>query len=74
MADPVIDTEAFRLARARRGFLQKELAERAQVNPTYLSEIENGRQPSLIVAFRLATALEVAPETFILAERKAAAS
>jgi transcriptional regulator with XRE-family HTH domain len=49
-----------RTLRQKRGFSQEELAERAQLHWTYVSEIERGRRnPSLNILGRLARALDV---------------
>ncbi len=49
-------------ARARKGFTQEELAFRAGMNTTYLSDIERGRSaPSLAMLVDLAVALDLHP-------------
>lgn len=55
--------------RARRetlGISQEELAFRAEVHRTYISQIERGlKSPSLSVIVRLAQALELAPSELV---------
>ncbi len=51
---------AVKRRREERGWTQEELAERAGIHRTYLSDIERGgRNPSLINIGRLAKALKV---------------
>lgn len=46
--------------REERGLSQEELAGRSDIHVTYLSGVENGkRNPSLLILYRLAEALEV---------------
>jgi len=53
-----------RTLRLARGLTQPALAEKADIEQSYLSKLENGRsQPSDEVLARLAQALETAPET-----------
>lgn len=48
--------------RKQRGLSQEELAERAQLHPTYISGIETGyRNPTVKIISRLADALNVEP-------------
>lgn len=45
---------------------RKTLAERADLDVSHLARIENGQgNPTLYVLIQLATALDVAPETFV---------
>jgi transcriptional regulator with XRE-family HTH domain len=54
--------EAVRGRRERLGLSQEDLAHRAQMHPTYLSQIERGkRNLSLFNIVRLAEALELPP-------------
>ena len=49
-----------RRAREEKGFTQERLAERADLDPTYISGIERGvRNPSVISLVRVAKALGV---------------
>ncbi len=49
-----------RALRRKRGLTQEELAERAEVHPTYITRLETDeRVPSLTTILRLAYALEV---------------
>lgn len=51
---------AVRLARTRKGWSQEGLARAAELERTYVSDIERGvRNPSLEVQVRIAAALEV---------------
>lgn len=54
--------------RARLGLTQDALAERVQISPKYLSNIERGREnPTLDTLLRLAKSLKVEPwEVFVL--------
>lgn len=53
-------------ARRDRGLSQEELAARADVNQSYLSDIERGRRnPSLLVLARIAGALGVDVEELV---------
>lgn len=57
---------AIRLLRARKGVSQKDLAERAEITPSFLSLVEgNRRNASIKVIERIATALEVPSEVLI---------
>lgn len=48
--------------RKKRGLSQEELADRAQLHPTYVSGIETGyRNPTVKIVGKLATALGVEP-------------
>ncbi|QUS38848.1 XRE family transcriptional regulator [Tardiphaga alba] len=45
---------------------QEELAERADIHRTYVSQVERGlKSPTLIVLFRLASALETTPSRIL---------
>lgn len=51
--------EALKEARANVGLSQEELADRADVHPSYVSQLERGiKSPTLGVMLRLADALE----------------
>lgn len=55
-----------RTLRLARGLTQPALAEKADIEQSYLSKLENGRsRPSDEVLTRLAQALEIAPETLL---------
>lgn len=55
-----------RAFREQRGLSQEEAADRAEVHPTYLSGIENGRRnPTVDVLERLAKALDVEPRELL---------
>lgn len=48
--------------RKQRGLSQEELADRAQLHPTYVSGIETGyRNPTVKIVGRIADALDVEP-------------
>ena len=52
--------------RARARITQEELAHRAQVHRTYVSQLERGlKSPTLDVVFRLAMALETEPDRLV---------
>jgi|SRR6516164_9122149 transcriptional regulator with XRE-family HTH domain len=52
--------------RTERGLSQRELAEAADVTPSFLSLVENGeREPSLATVRNIAAALEISPEIII---------
>jgi len=52
--------QALARAREKRGMTQRELAERANVSKTYLSQIENGKKEPLISTLRaIAAAIDV---------------
>lgn len=52
--------KVIRTLRESTGFSQEELAFRAHVHRTYVSQIERGlKSPSLVVIIRLANALEI---------------
>ncbi len=54
--------EVVRALREARGWSQEKLAERADLNRSYLGEIERGQaQPSLITVAKLADALDISP-------------
>jgi transcriptional regulator with XRE-family HTH domain len=58
--------QAIRSLRTIKGISQKDLAERAEITPSFLSLVEgNHRAASLTVLRRIAEALEVAPEVLI---------
>ena len=61
---------AIRTARKERGVSQEELADRAQVDRSYMSSVERGQQnPGVILVLRVATALDMtATELFAEAE------
>jgi len=67
---------AVRAARCELGLSQAELAERSELDPTYISGIERGeRNPSLTSILKIADALGMAPsELHARAERPGAAS
>jgi transcriptional regulator with XRE-family HTH domain len=55
-----------RLLREERGWSQEQLAERADLNRSYLGEVERGRAvPSIITVAKLAKALEVKMSSFL---------
>ena len=55
--------ENLRTLRLARGLTQPALAEKADIEQSYLSKLENGRsQPSPEVLARIATALDITPE------------
>jgi transcriptional regulator with XRE-family HTH domain len=59
--------KAVRVARAISGLQQKELADRAQLNSSYVSLIEMGkRKPSLKAVRALSNALELPPDLLTL--------
>lgn len=58
--------KAIRTLRARKGVSQKELAERAEITPSFLSLVESGRRAaSLKVIERIAAALDVPAEVLV---------
>jgi len=58
-------SKALRVARAIAGIEQKELAKRAEIDPSYVSLIESGaRRPSLRAISKLSKALDV-PEPLL---------
>jgi transcriptional regulator with XRE-family HTH domain len=58
--------QAIRALRVREGLSQKELARRAQITPSFLSQVEgNHRSASLTVLDRISEALGVASEVLI---------
>lgn len=65
--------EAVRQLREQRGLTQRQLADAADINPTWISHIESGRtNPAWGTVARLAGALGVAvSELALLAERLA---
>jgi transcriptional regulator with XRE-family HTH domain len=55
-----------RQLREERGWSQEQLAERANLNRSYLGEVERGHAvPSLITVYKLAGALEIRLSSFI---------
>jgi transcriptional regulator with XRE-family HTH domain len=57
----VVLGEALRRARQAAGFSQDELAWKAKVDRTYISELENGhKSPTVDVLFRICPVLEIA--------------
>ncbi|MFA6920821.1 MAG: helix-turn-helix transcriptional regulator [Gallionella sp.] len=59
-------SQVLRQLREERGFSQEQLAERADLNRSYLGEVERGHAvPSLITLAKLATALEIRLSSFI---------
>lgn len=66
------DGAKLRAIRIRRQLMQKDLADRARVRADTLSNIEAGRwQPSDLLAFRLAQALDCTVEDFVDADEEA---
>lgn len=62
--------EQLRVLRARRNLKQQDLAARAGVSVTFLSELENGkREPGLASAIALANALGVTLDELVFASR-----
>lgn len=60
-----------RTLRRQRDMSQEELAERAQLHPTYISRIEAGRSlPALDVLMRLSQALNTRVEEFLYSEKE----
>lgn len=60
-----------RQLRLRHGLSQEELAERAQLHPTYISRIEAGRAlPAVDVLLRLSEALDVWIEDFLYTDEE----
>lgn len=59
-------SQVLRQLRDERGWSQEQLAERADLNRSYLGEVERGHAiPSLITIAKLATALEIRLSSFI---------
>ena len=64
---------AVRVWRQKRGLTQRALAAASGIPPGYLSEIETGKKPGSIAAYRaLSKALEVSIEDLVEAERHVA--
>jgi transcriptional regulator with XRE-family HTH domain len=64
--DRLAEAEKFgaivRALREKRGFTQEQLAERADVSPTYIGFVERGDNvPTLIIILQIASALGVPP-------------
>jgi transcriptional regulator with XRE-family HTH domain len=58
-----------RLYRGRLGVSQEELAFRADLHRTYVSDVERGvRNPTVVIVGRLAKALEVEPPALLAAK------
>jgi transcriptional regulator with XRE-family HTH domain len=59
-------SQVLRQLREERGWSQEQLAERADLNRSYLGEVERGNAiPSLITLSKLAAALEIRLSAFI---------
>lgn len=59
--------EVLRLLRSQRGLTQQSLAERCDLDETYISLLERGRrQPTLSTIVALAKALEIDPCDFFI--------
>jgi transcriptional regulator with XRE-family HTH domain len=57
---------AVRRYRARAGYSQEALADRAAIHRTYIGGIERGeRNPTLLMIYRLARALRVTPSQLL---------
>jgi transcriptional regulator with XRE-family HTH domain len=66
---------AVRAAREERGLTQEGLAEAADLNRSYLGEIERGLVvPSLVTVEKLATALGLPPSTLLARSERTAES
>ena len=64
-----------RLARAKKGWSQEELAFRSGLRRTYVSGVERGeRNPTVLVLGRLADALDMPPREFFRPERPTSGS
>lgn len=75
MADKTVDHEALRQGRVKSGTKLSALAKIVGYNAKYLGRVELGVvNPSIELAYALSNAIPLAPERFILAERKAKAS
>jgi XRE family transcriptional regulator, regulator of sulfur utilization len=67
-ADPVAAAfgRVLREQREARGLSQELMAERADVDRTFISQIERGiRRATLTTLYKLSSALEVAPSTLV---------
>lgn len=59
--------QAVKKIRVQRGMTQEMLAEKAEIDTSYIGQIERGlKYPSLKVLFRVADALNVKPIDFFL--------
>ena len=59
-------SQVLRQLREERGWSQEQLAERADLNRSYLGEVERGRAvPSIVTVAKLAGALEIQLSSFI---------
>ena len=59
-------SQVLRQLREERGWSQEQLAERADLNRSYVGEVERGNAiPSLITLSKLAAALEIRLSSFI---------
>lgn len=64
--------DALREARSRRGISQEDLAARAGLHRTYVSQLERGlKSPSLRTIFQLTDALEVEPVELVRSVQQA---
>jgi transcriptional regulator with XRE-family HTH domain len=55
-----------RIKRVERGLSQEQLAEKAELHRTYISQLERGiKNPTLKTIFRLSRALSVSPQALI---------
>lgn len=58
--------QVLRRERLRQGFSQEQLALQAEVDRTFVSQIERGvRQPTLTTVVKLALVLKLAPSTLV---------
>ncbi|MDH2415810.1 helix-turn-helix transcriptional regulator [Nocardioides sp. CER19] len=59
--------ERVRELRTERGWSQEQLMDRAQLDRSYVSQVENGqRNPSLLVIAKIASALNVEPADLLV--------